>query len=225
MMKITAKDLILYAVTDRAWAKEGTLPEQVEEAILGGVTMVQLREKNRMYENFYEEAEKIRQICRKYAIPFIVNDDVELAQSLQADGVHLGQEDGNLQEARKILGYDKIIGATAHNEAEARKAEQEGADYLGCGCMFPSGTKRNTVPLSVRELGRICSAVRIPVVAIGGVTRENADLLAESGISGVASVSGIFACADIRENANLFRSQIEAMLAGREKAATQKEIM
>ena len=188
--------LRLYAVTDRAWVGRQTLPQQVESALKGGATCVQLREKNLGDAAILAEALEIAALCRNYGVPFILNDNVTLAARCGADGVHLGQEDMDPAEARRILGPDKIIGASAHNVAEAVAAYQAGADYLGCGAVFGSATKTDASHLPEGELARVCAATPLPVVGIGGITEENLPRLAGSGVAGVALVSALFAPAD-----------------------------
>ncbi len=207
-MKISAKDMLLYAVTDRTWLNGKTLSSQVEEAIIGGATFIQLREKNLNYSDFLNEAIEIRKICNKYKIPFVIDDNVEIALKSGADGVHLGQNDMSIKQARNILGENKIIGATARTVEQALKAQQEGADYIGSGAVFATSTKSDTVPLSYENLCRICSSVNIPVVAIGGINAENARNLSGSGISGIAVVSGIFKSDDIRKSAEILKETV-----------------
>ncbi len=204
--------MILYAVTDRSWLNGKTLSSVVEEAILGGATFIQLREKNLNFGDFLNEAIEIRKICNKYKIPFVIDDNVEIALKSGADGVHLGQNDMNIQQARNILGQNKIIGATARTVEQAVKAEQEGADYIGSGAVFATSTKSDTVPLSYENLCKICSSVSIPVVAIGGINIGNVKNLKNSGISGVAVVSGIFKSDDVRKSAfNLKKTVLEIL--------------
>lgn len=207
-MKISAKDMLLYAVTDRTWLNGKTLSSQVEEAIIGGATFIQLREKNLNYSDFLNEAIEIRKICNKYKIPFVIDDNVEIALKSGADGVHLGQNDMSIKQARNILGENKIIGATARTVEQALKAQQESADYIGSGAVFATSTKSDTVPLSYENLCRICSSVNIPVVAIGGINAENARNLSGSGISGIAVVSGIFKSDDIRKSAEILKETV-----------------
>ncbi len=198
-MKIKKETLRLYAITDRAWLKEGeTVAMQVRLAIEGGATIIQMREKHSDFDEKLRLATELKAVCSQYGIPLIINDSVEIARLSGADGVHLGQGDTDISEARKILGEGKIIGATAHNKEEAVKAFEAGADYLGAGAVFPTGTKSDTVPLSFDELKRICSAVEIPVAAIGGINAENITKLEGTGISGAAVVSAVFAQEDIR---------------------------
>ncbi len=211
-MKVSEKNMILYAVTDRSWLNGKTLANQVEEAILGGATFIQLREKNLNSDEFLSEATEIRKICNKYNIPFVIDDNVEIALKSGADGVHLGQNDMKIPEARKILGNDKIIGATARTVEQALKAESDGADYIGSGAVFKTSTKSDTIPLSYENLCRICRSVSIPVIAIGGINAENIGNLKGSGISGIAVVSGIFKSDDVRKAAqNLKKSVLEVL--------------
>ena len=197
-MNIDKKQLLLYAVTDRAWLGGRTLAEQVSDAIDGGVTIVQLREKSMPRDELVAEAREIRALCHRRGIPFIINDDAELARLVGADGVHVGLDDLDIAAAREIIGEKGIIGASAHSVEEARAAERAGADYLGVGAVFGSSTKTKARPLALETLRDITAAVSIPVVAIGGVTRSNLPRLADSGIAGAALVSAIFAAADIK---------------------------
>lgn len=201
----------LYAVTDRSWLKGQTLYEQVEQALKGGVTLVQLREKGLGAEQFLQEARQIRELCRRFGVPLIINDSIEVALAVDADGVHLGQDDANAAQARQLLGRDKIIGVSAHNVQEALQAVQDGADYLGSGAVFGSGTKTNVSTLPMQTLREICSAVPIPVVAIGGITEQNIQQLSGSGIAGAAVVSAIFAQENIEEAAIRLRGLLSQM--------------
>lgn len=196
-MKLSSQQLRLYAVSDSSYLRGRTLAQAVREAIEGGATIVQYREKKKGPEEMLAEASSLRAVCRDCGIPFIVNDSVELAQAVDADGVHLGLEDGSLERARQILGAGKIIGASAHNPREARAAQAQGADYLGCGAVFGSATKTNVQAISPEILREVTQAVRIPVVAIGGITRQNIPLLRGCALAGVAVVSAIFAQPDI----------------------------
>lgn len=191
--------LKLYAVTDRSWIGEDTLEHQVELAIEGGVTMVQLREKNMSYEDFLKEAYVIKDICKKNNVVFLINDNVELAREVDADGVHVGQSDLEAGNVRAILGKDKIIGVTAKTVEQAKAAEAAGADYLGSGAVFGTTTKKDAKPMDMELLKEIVKSVNIPVVAIGGIDASNAPKLAGTGIAGIAVVSGIFAKEDIKE--------------------------
>lgn len=204
-MNCTAEMLRLYAVTDRAWVGKLTLPQQVEAALKGGATCVQLREKNIADSSVLAEAREISALCKQYRVPFILNDNVALAAQCGADGVHLGQEDMDPAEARRILGPDAIIGVSAHNVAEAKAAVAAGADYLGCGAMFATTTKTNVTALPKETLRAICAAVGVPVVAIGGISKQNLLSLAHCGEAGVALVSAIFAAEDIEEECRELR--------------------
>lgn len=201
----------LYAVTDRSWLNGQTLYEQVEQALKGGVTLVQLREKGLGAEQFLQEARQIQQLCRRFGVPLIINDSIEVALAVDADGVHLGQDDANAAQARQLLGKDKIIGVSAHNVQEALQAVQDGADYLGSGAVFGSGTKTNVSTLPMQTLREICSAVPIPVVAIGGITEQNLQQLSGTGIAGAAVVSAIFAQENIEEAAIRLRGLLSQM--------------
>lgn len=196
-------DLNLYAITDRSWLKN-TLEEDVEKAILGGATIIQLREKNISDDEYIKRAESIKSVCDKYNIPLIINDNVSVALKVKAAGVHVGQSDTSVSDARKILGRDFIIGATAHNLEEARIAQSQGADYLGVGAAFGSSTKKDAKPLtSLENYKEITSNISIPVVAIGGINDSNMNLLTGSGIAGVAIISGIFSALDIEKQTNV----------------------
>ena len=197
-MKCDKKSLLLYAVTDRAWLNGETLYEQVEKAIKGGVTFVQLREKSLDEESFLSEALEIQKLCKKYNIPFIINDNVGIARKINADGVHVGQSDMKAGNVRAILGEDKILGVSAQTVDQALLAEKEGADYLGVGAVFPTGSKSDAEDVSFETLKEICSAVNIPVVAIGGIGAGNVSKLENSGVSGIAVISAIFAADDIK---------------------------
>lgn len=197
-MKCDKKDLLLYAVTDRAWLGGRTLAEQVEEALRGGATFVQLREKELAGEALLAEAREIQALCRRYRVPFVIDDDVALARQIDADGVHVGQSDMEAQKARALLGEDKILGVSAQTVEQAVLAEQNGADYLGVGAVFPTGSKADAEDVSLDTLRAICRAVSIPVVAIGGIGAHNVEQLRGSGICGVAVISAIFAARDIR---------------------------
>ena len=196
-MKCDKKSLLLYAVTDRTWLNNDTLYEQVEKAINGGVTFVQLREKKLDEESFLNEALEIQKLCRKYDIPFVINDNVEIAKKINADGVHVGQGDMGAANVRDILGDDKILGVSAQTVEQAVLAEKQGADYLGVGAVFPTGSKADAEDVSYETLKAICEAVNIPVVAIGGIGAGNVLTLKGSGISGIAVISAIFAAEDI----------------------------
>ena len=200
-MKVDRKQLCLYAVTDRRWLGNSTLAQQVELALEGGVTFLQLREKDAGPQEILEQARQLLPICRRFGVPLIINDNVELALASGADGVHLGQGDMDPRQARQLLGPDRIIGVSAHNPQEARLALEGGADYLGAGAVFHTGTKTDAGALPRQTLEEICRSVDIPVVAIGGITRENVLSLTGSGVAGAAVVSAIFAQPDVKEAA------------------------
>lgn len=197
--------LLLYAVTDRKPSAEKTLYDQVKEAILGGVTMVQLREKNLDQEELVREAVEMRKLCHSFGVPLIINDNVDVAIKSGADGVHVGIEDMPVSEIRKRVGRDFIIGATAKTVEQAKFAEISGADYLGVGAVFPSPTKTNAVRITNEQLREIASSVRIPIVAIGGINSENALEIRNSGASGIAVVSALFSAEDIKAAAEKLR--------------------
>lgn len=211
-MNITPEQLKLYAVTDRTWATNETLYEQVEKAILGGVTLVQLREKSLKEAEFAEEAHRMLALCHGYNIPLIINDNVELAKAIDADGVHIGQSDMEPARARAILGPDKIIGVTAKTVEQARAAEASGADYLGSGAVFGSSTKTDAKPMELSKLQEICESVQIPVVAIGGIDRDNILSLKGRKMAGVAVVSGLFASTGIEEVARDLLTKVNSII-------------
>ncbi len=211
-MKVDSKDLLLYAVTDRKWTDQKTLAEQVEEALEGGATFVQLREKTLDEEHFLEEAKVLKKLCAKYNVPFVINDSVGIALAMDADGVHVGQSDMEAGAVREKLGSDKIIGVSAQTVEQALLAEKHGADYLGVGAVFPTGSKDDAVEVSKDTLRAICEAVSIPVVAIGGVSQANVGELAGTGIVGVAVISAIFGQKDIKPaTAELKKTVAEAV--------------
>ncbi len=198
-MRFQKEMLKLYAVTERSGLPEGkSLPEAVREAIEGGVTMVQLREKNADPEELKKLAVEVRDVCREKGIPYIINDDPCLAREIDADGVHVGQEDAAAAEARRILGPDKIVGVTAKTPEQVKKAEEDGADYIGSGAVFGTTTKKDAKPMSMEEFRKITEISGIPVVAIGGINLENAGKLKGSGEAGMAVVSALFSQKDIR---------------------------
>lgn len=208
------KDMLrLYAVTDRRWAKETTLAGQVEQAILGGATCIQLREKELPREAFFEEAVRMRALCSRYHVPLIINDDVEIALEVRADGVHVGQSDMKVAEIRRKAGERLIIGATAKTVEQAKAAQAAGADYLGSGAVFGTATKLDAKPMTMQLLREITAGVSIPVVAIGGIDRENIARLEGTGVSGAAVVSGIFAAQDVRAECALLRMQMDRIIA------------
>lgn len=212
-MRCDKKDLLLYAVTDRTWLGEKTLPQAVEESLKGGVTMVQLREKHLDESAFQEEALTIQALCRRYGVPFLINDDVDLAVAVNADGVHVGQHDMEAGQVREKIGPDKILGVSAQTVEQALKAQAAGADYLGVGAVFPTGTKDDADAVSYDTLKAICAAVDIPVVAIGGIGAHNVKALACSGICGIAVVSAIYAQPDMEAAAHTLLSKTKEMIA------------
>ena len=211
-MKCDPKDLLLYAVTDRHWLNGRTLVDVVKESLDGGVTMIQLREKSLDEGKFLEEAKELQALCRERHVPFIVNDNVDIAKAMDADGVHVGQDDMAALDARAELGPDKLIGVSAHTVEEALLAEKQGADYLGVGAVFPTSSKSDVGEMSYETLKAICKAVSIPVVAIGGISGENVGKLAGSGICGVAVISAIYAAKDVKAAAADLKATVEEML-------------
>ena len=213
-MNCDKKDLLLYAVTDRHWLNGRSLRQVVEESLEGGVTMVQLREKQLEEGTFLEEAKELQSLCRQRRIPFLVNDNVDIALAMNADGVHVGQSDMEALDVRKKLGPDKIIGVSAQTVEQALLAQAHGADYLGVGAVFPTGSKDDAVEVPFETLNAICQAVRIPVVAIGGISKANVEQLRGSGICGVAVISAIYGADDIegaaRELKEAVRATVEA---------------
>ena len=207
-MKFQKEHLLLYAVTDRNSIGSRTLYDCVKEALQGGVTMVQLREKALQKEEFIAEAVKIKALCREYGVPLIINDSVEVAIESGADGVHVGITDTPVAQIRKAVGKDFIIGATAKTVEQAKIAESEGADYIGVGAVFPSPTKENAIRISVAQLKEICSSVNIPAVAIGGITAENIAELKGGGACGVAVVSAIFASQSIESDTKALKDRV-----------------
>ncbi|WP_288906794.1 thiamine phosphate synthase [uncultured Treponema sp.] len=192
------KDLTLYAITDRHWLNGETLKSQVEKALKGGATMIQIREKDLNEKDFLLEAEELLALCRSYNVPFIVNDNVELAVKIGADGVHVGQSDMNARDVRALIGNDKILGVSTQTVEQALFAQECGADYLGVGAVFPTGSKDDAEVLDRKTLMDICKAVSIPVVAIGGITKDNVRELKGTGIAGISVISAIFAQKDIQ---------------------------
>lgn len=209
-MKFQKDMLLLYAVTDRSWVGRQTLYEQIEDALRGGVTMVQLREKDLDENKLVAEAIEIKELCRRYHVPLIINDNVEAALKSGADGVHVGTEDTPVSEIRKRVGKDFIIGATAKTVEQAKTAEKAGADYLGVGAVFPSPTKKNAIRITAEQLNEICSSVSIPAVAIGGITLQNVSELKGGGMDGIAVVSAIFS----RENITAATSCLKETVTG-----------
>ena len=213
-MNFDKNSLRLYAVTDRAWVGRQTLCQQVEAALQGGVTCVQLREKHLDRDAFLAEARQICALCRRYGVPFIVNDDLDVTLACGADGIHVGQDDMPAAEVRRRAGRRLIVGVSAHTPEEARLAEAAGADYLGAGAVFGSATKTDASLLTPAGLQAVCAAVHIPVVAIGGVNARNILQLQGSGAAGAAVVSGIFGAPDITAACRELRALADTMVQG-----------
>lgn len=211
-MKCDKNSLLLYAVTDRSWLNGTTLDKQVEQALRGGATFVQLREKDLDKEAFVQEAIKIKALCKQYQVPFVINDCVDIALAVDADGVHVGQNDMKVAEARAKLGPNKIIGVSAKTVEQALEAEANGANYIGVGAVFPTGTKKDATEVSHKSLKEICEAVHIPVVAIGGIEEGNVMQLSGSKVCGVAVVSAIFAQPDIERATCNLKKRVQKMV-------------
>lgn len=207
-----AQQLLLYAVTDRHWLEGRSLYDVVRESLDGGVSFLQLREKDLDEERFYEEAVELQALAREYGVPFVINDNVDIAVRMDADGVHVGQSDMEAGDVRALIGQDKILGVSAMTVGQAVRAEARGADYLGVGAVFPTGSKDDAEDVSFETLKAICEAVSIPVIAIGGITKENIQELAGSGICGIAVISAIFAQNDIRAAADDLRTATLTMV-------------
>lgn len=199
------KAMCLYAVTDSSWLGQRTLEEAVRDAIKGGATFIQYREKEANADEFTRQAEKIKAVTDEYKVPFVINDEVEIAAELDVDGVHIGQSDVSLLQARKILGENKIIGVSVQTVLQAVEAEKNGADYLGVGAVFTTSTKKDADSVSLATLKAIRESVSIPVAAIGGISEKNVLQLEGTNIDGIAVVSGIFAAPDISRAAQKLR--------------------
>lgn len=195
-MKCDKHTMLVYAVTDRAWVGQMTLAQQVEAALQNGATCIQLREKDLDEAAFLQEARKMADLCHRYHVPFIVNDNVDIAIACHADGVHVGQDDMAASDVRKRVGDDMMIGVSAHTVEEALEAVRNGADYLGLGAVFSTSTKTDAGAMSFDTLKAICDAVDVPTVAIGGISPANILQLSGSGVDGVAVVSAIFGAPD-----------------------------
>ncbi len=211
-MKFDKSQLRLYAVTDRAWLHGKTLESQVSLALKGGVTLLQLREKDMNEDGFKREAVRIQRVCKIFQVPFIINDNVDLARQVDADGVHVGQKDLEAGRVRALIGPDKILGVSVQTAPQARAAQAAGADYLGVGAVFPTGTKLDAAEVSRETLEEICREVDLPVVAIGGISQENMGELRGSGICGVAVVSAIFAQENPERAARELKTKLEEIL-------------
>lgn len=196
-MNCCKNDMRLYAITDRTWLNGETLCSQVEKALVGGATFIQIREKNLEKDKIVEEAGQLKKLCKKYNVPFVINDNVEIAKLTDADGVHVGQGDITAADARSILGKDKIIGVSAKTVEQALLAQKMGADYIGTGAVFPTSSKSDAKVCGISSLKAVCDAVDIPVVAIGGINENNILDLKGSGADGIAVISAIFAQNDI----------------------------
>ncbi len=205
-MKLSRKDMLLYLVTDRTWLKDKTLPEVVESVLKNKATFIQLREKSLDYENFKELAIKVKRVTDKYKVPFVINDKIDIAMEVDANGVHVGQGDLEATEAREILGKSKILGVSVSNVDQAIEAERAGADYLGVGSVFPTTSKLDATDVELEEINKITKAVNIPVVGIGGINEGNIHLLKDSGLDGIAVISAILAQKNIgKATKNLYK--------------------
>ena len=211
-MKLSKDDLLLYAITDRGSLDKKVFFEKIEEALQGGVTILQLREKELDEDSFTDEAIEVKSLCRKYGVPLIINDNVNVALKSGADGVHVGIEDMPIDEIRRKTPDSFIIGATCKTVEQAQSAERLGADYMGVGAVFPSPTKKNAVRISREQLKEICSSVSIPAVAIGGITLENVGELQDGGMSGIAVVSAVFSADDIQKAASLLKEKAKSLI-------------
>ncbi len=211
-MKFSKETLLLYAVTDRSWVGRQTLYEQIEDALKGGITCLQLREKNLSEDEFVKEAVEVKELCHRYNVALIINDNVDVALISGADGVHVGIEDTPVGEIRKRAGQNFIIGATAKTVKQAKEAEEAGADYIGVGAVFPSPTKKNAIRITKEQLKEICSSVSVPAAAIGGIGLDNMDELSGGGMAGIAVVSAIFAAEDIQNTAALLKEKAKALI-------------
>ncbi len=212
-MSLDKNSLELYAITDRHWLNGASLYDQVEQTILGGATFIQVREKELDKEDFLNEAVEIQKLCKAHHIPFVINDNVEIARSIDADGVHVGQSDMKAGDVRALIGSDKILGVSVQTVEHAVLAEKNGADYLGVGAVFQTGSKADADDVSHETLKAICEAVSIPVIAIGGITKDNVMQLAGSGICGIAVISAIFAQKDIYAATAELKKQIDKLAA------------
>ena len=211
-MKLSKDDLLLYAITDRRNLDKKVFFEKIEEALQGGVTILQLREKELDEDSFINEAIEVKKICRNHGVPLIINDNVNVALKSGADGVHVGIEDMPIDEIRRTVPDSFIIGATCKTVEQAQSAERLGADYMGVGAVFPSPTKKNAVRITREQLKEICTSVSIPAVAIGGICLENVDELKGGGMSGIAVVSAVFSADDIQKAASLLKEKAKSLI-------------
>ena len=207
-----AEDLMVYAITDRYWLNGAKLADQVEDVLKNGATFLQLREKSFTHEEMVAEAKEIKAIAAKYQVPFVINDDIYAAKEIDADGVHVGQSDMEAGAVREKLGPDKILGVSARTVEQALLAQERGADYLGVGAVFATGSKADAAELPHETLKAICEAVSIPVVAIGGITAENISQLKGTGICGVAVISAIYAQNNIKEAAEELKEAVDKIV-------------
>lgn len=198
-MKVNKNAMRLYVVTDRTWLGDNSLAEQVEQTIIAGATFIQVREKHLSFDEFVKIAQDIKAVTDKYKIPFVINDDVDVAIKVKADGIHVGQSDLKAKNVRELIGENKILGVSVQTVEQAKEAEECSADYLGVGAVFSTSTKDDANRVSLDTLKQICSAVSIPVVAIGGISENNILELAGSGVDGIAVISAIFANPDIKK--------------------------
>lgn len=213
-MKNIAKAMRLYAITDRRWSTQDEFYDQVKEALKGGITCLQLREKDLDDDSFYKEAMIIKDMCKDYNVSFIINDNVRVAVESGADGIHIGQDDMDLKEVRKLVAKNMIIGVSAQTVDQAKAAEKNGADYLGVGAVYPTGSKDDADVIKREILEEICKSVNIPVVAIGGITEENILELKGAGVDGVSIISDIFGAEDISDKCKRLKVLSEEMVAG-----------
>lgn len=213
-MKVSNESMRLYAVTDRSWLNGRPFVDEVEQVLKAGATFLQLREKDLDDAAMREEAKALKALAARYQVPFVVNDSVEIALSIDADGVHVGQSDIKGRNLRALLGADKILGVSANTVETAVAAEQSGADYIGVGAIFGTTTKKNAQNITVDTLLEIRRAVRIPIVAIGGINGQNIEQLAGSGIDGVAVISAIFAAPDVAAATRSLRAQSDHLFGG-----------
>ncbi len=210
--KFSSSSLLLYGITERAYLNGRSLESAVEESLRGGITCLQLRDKKLSDEDLLPDALRLQKLCKQYGVPFIINDRVELAMQIDADGIHVGQDDMQASDVRKLIGQDKILGVSAQTVEQALAAQESGADYLGVGAVFPTKSKDDAVEVPHETLKAICEAVSIPVVAIGGITRENAPQLAGSGIAGVALISALYAQSDIENATKQMKASLKDLL-------------
>lgn len=216
-MKFDKNNLLLYVVTDRTWLNGKSLESEVEKICKAGATLIQLREKEIRNEAFLEEAKKIKAVTDRYQIPMVINDNIEVAKALDAHGVHIGQSDMAAEKARRILGKNKIIGISAGNLEEALKAEKNGADYIGVGAMFHTDTKQDATSVTLQQIKEITEKIHIPVVAIGGINKDNVLKLCGSGVDGIAVISAIFAEKNVEEATKNMLQLAQRMVRNEEK--------